>query len=177
MIRMGKRYLIGVLLSFCYQAANADMSSEVYVERDDSGAVRFTDQPETTDAETWRLATPVEIALLANEAAQPEALESLAAPRVEILSPKDDEAIRSNHGEVDVLILISGQEGVSFICELTLDGEPVDKRADADGAFVLQNIDRGTHLLQVRLMDAEGSVLAKSSEVRFHMLRHTITRR
>ncbi len=171
MMRMGKRYLIGVLLGFgCH--ASADVSSEIYVERDDSGAVRFTDQPETTDAELWHLTPPVEIALPANEAAQPEAFE---APMVEILSPTNGEAIRSNHGEVDVLARISQPEGESLFCELLLDGEPVDRRAD--GEFVLHNIDRGTHLLQVRLTDAEGSVFAKSSEVRFHMLRHAIARR
>lgn len=169
---MGKRYLISVLLGFSCHAANADRFSEVYVERDDAGVVRFTDQPETTEAEIWHLTTPIEIAVPATEAAQPEALE---APMVELLSPKDDEAIRSNHGEVDVLARISRREGASALFELLLDGEPVETRTD--GKFALHNIDRGTHVLQVRLMDAEGSVLAKSSEVRFHMLRHAIARR
>ena len=168
---MGQRCLIGFLLALGCQLGIAAESSSIYVERTESGAVRFTDQPNAEDASLHRLTPPLVVSL-----PEPRAEErgALAAPQVEILAPRDDEAIRSNHGELKVRAQSSAPDQTPFVWGLLVDGALLER--SGRGEFVLQNVDRGTHRLKVRLMNPEGDVLAESDEVRFHMLRYAIPR-
>ena len=172
MAPMGKVCFIGLLLVACSAGKGfAAEPSDIYVERTETGGLRFTDQPSQLDARLHRLAPMLEVDL-------PERLpvmgEEQGQPSVEILSPQDDEAIRSNQGELKIRAHLEARAEEGQDCGFLIDGELIGTSPDC--AFELGNIDRGTHRLQVHLMDADGAVLTTSSEVRFHMLRHVMQR-
>jgi hypothetical protein len=50
-----------------------------------------------------------------------------------------------------------------------MDGQPV--MTTSVSTVVLQNVDRGTHKLQVQIIDANGQLKKSSPAIEFHMLR------
>lgn len=95
-----------------------------------------------------------------------------AYTRVTILSPPDDAVVRNNAGGLQVLgqVLPKLQNGHRL--QLLLDGV-------AQGApgrtprFSLENVDRGTHRLLIRIVDETGRVLFTGTSSTVHLLRHS----
>ncbi len=92
--------------------------------------------------------------------------------RAEILSPADDAAVRSNAGTLTVLVRVDPQMQDGHRLQLLLDGVP-SATAARNSEFHLENINRGTHGLQLQIVDDTGRVLFTGSPVRFHLLRHS----
>jgi len=94
----------------------------------------------------------------------------VAQPRLEmtISSPASGETLHDNEGNVRVTLSIQGA-GVPGIRPL-LDGKPYgpDQRTPT---FILENVDRGEHVLQVQAIDAKGDVIAASQPVTFYLWR------
>jgi hypothetical protein len=91
-----------------------------------------------------------------------------------IISPKNDEAIRSNDGSVTASAnlnppLRSLQE---HHIEWWLDGNKVEKAAGL--SLELENMPRGTHQLQVRVVDFDRKTLIESETISFHVMRAII---
>lgn len=152
------------------QRADSDGHSNViYREKDASGIVRFTDQPRSPEAERHFLRHALRIAF--NEESGPvEEVRHL--PFIEIASPRHDEAVRDNQGSMVVQTTVSNAEKKHFATDLFLDESWI--ATSADGRFELQNLDRGTHRLRAELKAADGTLLATSESVTFHLLRYTI---
>ena len=92
--------------------------------------------------------------------------------RAAIVFPANDSALRSNAGNLTVRGQIHpGLQGGHRV-ELLLDGvawgEP--RRTPE---FALQNIDRGTHRLQIRIVDGEGKAVFAGAVSTVHLLRHS----
>lgn len=107
---------------------------------------------------------------------------SAAAPSMEIIAPEksgagqlvirhpgNETTVFDNEGAVPVEIEISPALtlGPGDRIELFLDGEPVRQRNG--NAFALVGIERGTHRLQARIVDAGGGTIVESDPVTFHM--------
>lgn len=93
--------------------------------------------------------------------------------RLAITAPVEDEVIWSNERlvEVDVAAEPPVRDGHALL--ILLDGEPV-ARATSGTRFVLQNVFRGTHLLEAVIEGPDGEVLQRSGPVTFHMRQHSI---
>lgn len=91
------------------------------------------------------------------------------APAVTILSPANEETIRDNNGNVPVRLELRGR-GAGGAIRVLLDGRSYgpDQRA---AAFVLENVDRGEHVLQVQVLDTVGRTTAESGRIKFYMWR------
>ncbi len=151
----------------------------VYMEKDAQGNVVFTDRPSSKQAqpidisptsvyEAPALPPPVRKPL-------PEKTTTTHYESVVITNPADDEAIRANNGHLTVNISVSPKLGRKHMLELFMDGKKV---AETQGhRFELTNIDRGTHTLQVHVVDARGRTLISSQPSSFHLLRYTIPQR
>lgn len=90
---------------------------------------------------------------------------------VHIVAPESGTTIHNNNGRVSVTIAISPPLRVAAGDHLTL---MLDDKAVASGQklkFKLKNIDRGSHMLQVQVNAADGTLLATSPQVTFHMWR------
>lgn len=93
-----------------------------------------------------------------------------------ILSPANDEAVRSNTGEITVQV----QTTPSFVADtghrirLYLDGREVAVHAST--TLTITDVERGTHSLQAELVDTDGRSVVKSSTIQFHALKYTSIR-
>ncbi len=87
---------------------------------------------------------------------------------VAITSPKDQETVHDNTGKVRVSVAVKGLAPESLRVRVELDGRtygPTRTRRD----FTLSGVERGEHLLQVRLVNPAGGVIASSDAVKFYL--------
>lgn len=91
--------------------------------------------------------------------------------KLQIISPKDDEPVRSNNGTLTIRMgsypELAAKSGDQF--QIVMDGQPV--MTSSVSTVILQNVDRGTHQLQVQIIDANRQVKKSSLSIQFHMLR------
>ncbi len=102
----------------------------------------------------------------------PARLQAADASSIQILSPVNDQALRSNNGAVTVLLAVRPALQAGRQVQLVLNGEPVGPPAE-QLRFDLTGLSRGAHQLLARLVDARGQVLSVADPVEFHLLRHS----
>ena len=90
-----------------------------------------------------------------------------------ITSPQDDSAIRSNDGTLDIHVTTTPEKQNNQKLQLFLDGKRLGTPQISPTIRAL-NIDRGTHQVQVHLLDEEGKLLAKTQIVTVHLQRATV---
>lgn len=164
-----------LLLMAALFSAQTD-AAPIYKTKDKDGNVVYTDDPQGRPAELVDLpdltivpATPLPAPAAAPEAADdPEAEAPLT---VELLAPEQDATLRSNAGNLEVVARVNRapDEGDRF--EVVLDGAV--RGRNAGGTFALTAIDRGPHRVSVRIVDADGNVVAQSTEHTFFLLRRS----
>lgn len=94
--------------------------------------------------------------------------------QMEITSPADQSSIRSNPGTVDIGIEVSPGPLKGQRLDLVMDGKPV-RQLNGSGSITLDNVDRGTHTVQVQATDvATGQVVQSGPVVTFTLHRHSI---
>ncbi len=89
-----------------------------------------------------------------------------------IVSPEDDAAVRSNAGNLRVLARVDPTLQEEHRLQLTLDGVP-EGTVGRETTFELANIDRGTHRLQLLIVDDAGEIVFTGRASTFHLLRHS----
>ena len=92
-----------------------------------------------------------------------------AVPRLAILQPQHDEVIHDNTGAVPVSVMLEGAKlAPGSRLRVLLDGTPHGTSRD-QLVFTLEGIERGTHNLQVQLIDAGDRLSATSPMITFHL--------
>lgn len=92
--------------------------------------------------------------------------------RAVIVAPGDDAAVRSNAGSLTVLTRVDPRLQEGHRLQLLLDGVPRGT-AGRRPEFHLENLDRGTHSLQIRIIGDGDRVLYTGPPSVFHLLRHS----
>lgn len=89
----------------------------------------------------------------------------MAMADARVVSPAIDETVHSNTGSIRVVV-----EGAPSGLQLQpmLDGKAMGEPV-ADSVFYLRGVTRGTHELTVRLLDAGGREVMRTSPVTFHV--------
>ena len=87
-----------------------------------------------------------------------------------ITSPQDDKPLRSNDGTIDIHVVTEPEKENTQKLQLYLDGKKLGSPQISPTMRAL-NIDRGTHQVQVELLDEDGKVLAKTQVVTVHLQR------
>jgi len=90
------------------------------------------------------------------------------AADISIVSPRDQETINDNSG--NVMVTVQARLGTDQRIRLLLDGSPVGTDT-VQSRIQLENIDRGEHTLEALLVDDKDLVHATSSTITFHMWR------
>jgi hypothetical protein len=148
---------------------------KIYVWRDAKGVLVFSDTPQpSVNAEEIKLNTnairmkAVDTSILYNDNKNKTIKFTL-----EITSPIHEETIRDNTGSIH----ISGRIGPRFIpghkVQLYLDGAKYG-HPQASILFVIRNIDRGEHQLQLGLIDEKGKSIAKSKSITLFLHRRSV---
>lgn len=92
-----------------------------------------------------------------SDASEPEAA-LVTSAEVEILNPKEEVTIRNNRGEISVDIEFSPQISQQVLrLQLWLDGRLALEAAPDQRSFLLRDIPRGTHQLEVRALHPDGT--------------------
>ncbi|OGT78460.1 MAG: hypothetical protein A3I78_04010 [Gammaproteobacteria bacterium RIFCSPLOWO2_02_FULL_56_15] len=145
----------------------------VYRSVDKDGNMVFTDTP-VEGAEEIKIKEVQTITLPALPVSSGEVL-STPAPEenpytsLKIASPGNDEAIRDNTGNLNVIIEINPQLQSMHKLTLYLDGG--EYASSSSTTFNLMNLDRGTHQLRVVVQDPVGKILTSTPSITFHILR------
>ncbi|MCP4320309.1 MAG: DUF4124 domain-containing protein [Psychromonas sp.] len=87
-----------------------------------------------------------------------------------ITSPEDDKPLRSNDGTINIHVATEPEKENTQKLQLYLDGKKLGLPQISPTMRAL-NIDRGTHQVQVELLDENGKVLAKTQVVTVHLQR------
>lgn len=173
------RFGLFVLLILAVTTADA-AGSRIYRTVDEQGNVVFTDIPPREDEESEQVVIENPNSFDAQEAAPEtdqwivETPEASAEPEfsysvLEVASPQNDESIRENAGNVMIIGNISPNLRPGDTVRLIMDGAVVQEGRQS--TFELTNVDRGTHLVALDIIDSEGKVLIRSSGITFHLMR------
>ena len=164
-------------LLFCVVADAA-----VYRYIDENGNVAFSDEPVDGGVRVEVSPAPaIDLKDLPPLGTEPKAdsrrSAAKAAPtyeHIDLKSPRDDQAVRANGGnvslEVDLKPALRTDLGHRFAVKL--DGRRLDRTWSENPQ--LTAVDRGTHQLQVMVVDASGEPLIKTDTITFHVLRRSI---
>jgi hypothetical protein len=89
---------------------------------------------------------------------------------VSVVAPANDESVRDNSGTVTIVAGIEPELRPGHQVEVLMDGQVV--AATGGNQVTLTEVDRGTHTLQVRVVDQSGAILIEGAPSTFHLLRY-----
>ena len=139
-------------------------AGQVYKWVDTNGKIHYSDRP-VTGAET--LGVPVHKAA-PRETPRPG--QGVLGPytQFEILDPADNTTIRDPEGNVQVSLLLEPALMEGHRLQIVTDGAPAS--GDAPGTQLrIGGLPLGSHQLQARIVNADGTLIASSPVVHFHL--------
>lgn len=163
--------LLNYILLLC---VFAPASADIYRSVDENGNVVFSDTP-SEGAEKIEVQEAQTVDSPDTRPFVYEPPESEPAPRyrsVAISSPQDDESIRANSGNITIRMSVSPSLKRGDKLVLLMDGKEVS--AGSSTSVSLENVDRGSHSLQARVVGADGQTWVSSESVTFHLQRHSV---
>ncbi len=183
--------LLAVVVIAGLAAPDASAATKIYRTVDEDGNVVFTDVPpreagqeDAVDVETPNSFTPPPVESNRKTVAEwlgndgesaPEDGEEAAATSyrsLQVASPANDEGIRENAGNVTVTAAIEPELADGHVMQVYLDGTLL--QSGHATSFQLTSLDRGTHNLQLRVVDASGNTLITSKPTVFHLQRRSV---
>ncbi len=164
--------LLPLLLLFVAASAQA----AIYRWVDPSGTVVYSDKP-VKGAKKIEVPPPPSFHLPPAPAAPAVKSKPKSPPyyhALEIQAPADDQAMWDNAGNLRVRFHLAPPLRVPLgdHVEILVDGQPRVQTTASE--IELRNLDRGTHRLQVRVVDGAGRVLIRSAEIHFHLHRQSV---
>ena len=177
--------LLALAISMTAMMPTVD-AAEVYRTVGPDGVVSYSDQPppagtpaemiETIEPETVPPASvDPEARTYAEEWTFDNGNAEPGAPAYQSLawvSPQQDAAVRANGGILQVTVAPTPPLRQGHQIEILLDGASVGRAAGT--SITTTAIDRGTHQLVARVLDAAGVPLVASPPITVHVLRHSV---
>lgn len=166
-----------LLISFCLQA-------DIYRLVDSDGNVTFTDEPnnkaELIELEEMPTYEPIAIPVSAVEntlAPLEEESDALLIPNymVMITSPEQNQSIWTGGGVLTASVSLQPElsTGRADLLQFKMDGRNVGD-AQTSLSYNFENIERGSHILTVSVVDKKGRTLATSKSILFQMHHYSI---
>ena len=157
-------------------ALNSPVQADIYKSVNDEGVIEYSDQPRD-GAEKIKVKNPQSITLpkgadvFASQNSDTDAATDSEATyqRVTITQPANDSAFNSGNGLVSVSSETTPALQAGHSLQLVMDGTPYN--SNQSGSFGLSNVDRGTHQLQVNVIDGAGKTLISSDITTFTLHR------
>ena len=168
-----RHYLLLLTLIITLLSCNVfAASTKIYVWRSDDGVLVFSDSPkpgaEEVDVREPNTASSVDTSMLD---LTPQVIKD--DYQVEINQPKENATIRDNTGSVYVTGSIKPIFKQGLNIQLYLDNKPYEK-PQPHSMFVLRDIDRGEHIIKMKLLNEKGKVIASSNPITFYMHRASV---
>lgn len=153
--------------------------AEVYKCEDADGNITYTDTPceqgerlKLPPAQTY---TPGAIPTLPLAADKKDNKKNNGYDSLEITEPENDSVIRDNTGAVKISYRLKPalKSALGHRFAVAIDGTRM-KTKGTSNQIQLSDIDRGTHTVQIHVVDDEDKTLISSEPVNFHMKQHSI---
>jgi hypothetical protein len=176
------RIICIMLLALISHAAMAAQGTTVYKSEDGSGAPVFTDRGSSASEEII-IQDPITFPPAVfeeddqgidyqNMQSEQDAPGITSYGPISIASPADQDVIRNNAGNLTVKGILPNRISSDHQARLLLDGKVVALYQGT--SFQLQNIDRGTHTLQLEIVDRKSrKVLNASNPISVTLLRYS----
>lgn len=167
-----------LVLIFCIFNVHA----AIYRSVDEHGNVTYTDnadeggqQIELNNASTY---TPIEIEepdIQEKQDQDQQQTDKVPDYQVAVVFPNQDQSFWDSSGAVTVEVELepelNGERGDRLL--FTLDGE-YQKTIQSGQSYTFNNVDRGSHIVVVSVIDKQGNVLTRSKSILFHLHRRSI---
>jgi hypothetical protein len=174
---MKYRLLILFLLPLAVQA------DDIYRSVDRDGNVTFTDEPDTK-AELIELeelptyeAAPLPILPIETAVPEEEPVEKVNKPKykISITSPEQNQSIWAGGGILTATVSVQPELNSQRAdkVQFKLDGKKVGE-PQTGLTYSFENLDRGSHILAVSVVNNKGKILKTSKSVLFHVHRKSI---
>lgn len=157
------RYSIFIIVLLSLLAPALAASSKVYVWRNASGDLVFSDSPkagaeeiEVNDIQT--VITSVDTSVLD---ITPRVISE--EYQVEITQPKDHTTIRDNSGSLFISGRVAPVFKRGFKVRLIMNGA-IHGESQTHSVFILRNVERGEHKIKLELINNQGKIIASSKE-------------
>ncbi|WP_318456520.1 DUF4124 domain-containing protein [Photobacterium leiognathi] len=170
-----------VLMTLIWTAASSAQASTIYSWTDENGVVHFTDQPQTPDATAYPLSV-TEVSGNIEQTADTIAAQTTDVAVVEepaktittvsLVSPMHEQTIRNNEGIINIHAVTNSKLNNQTQAQLVLDGV-VKGEPQTELTWTLDNVDRGSHQLQIQLVKG-GKVIASSDSITVYLHRATV---
>lgn len=173
---MGKFVLL-LLLVLCSLNALAADKKKIYVWRNAEGVLVFSDSPkpnvktDTVDvSKTPNIIQSVDASILKGDSDKTDPVEELS---IEIVKPLDQDTIRDNTGSIYIngVVKPSFKRGMSVV--LKFDDKQV-AGPQKSAVFILRDIDRGEHRVQLEVWNDSGKVIAVSKPITIYLHRASV---
>lgn len=149
------------------------VAATVWKWRDADGVIHYSDQPVQGAEKVTVQSSSTFTSPSAGNAATPTAT-SAAPPadysKVEIWKPGNDEAIANSGGQVSVAVRVEPSLQAGDRLALYLDGTLVSGFPQQGMEYQLTGVERGTHSLQLVVVNPQGKPTKTSAPVQFHVL-------
>ncbi|WP_318510886.1 DUF4124 domain-containing protein [Photobacterium leiognathi] len=169
------------LITLIWTVASSAQASTIYSWTDENGVVHFTDQPQTPDATAYPLSV-TEVSGNIEQTADTIAAQTTDVAVVEepvktittvsLVSPMHEQTIRNNEGIINIHAVTNSKLNNQTQAQLVLDGV-VKGDPQTELTWTLDNVDRGSHQLQIQLVKG-GKVIASSDSITVYMHRATV---
>lgn len=150
-------------------------STKIYVWRNADGVLVYSDSPKpgaeevkVNKANNFTSSIDTSILDVAPNVVQEQF-------KVHISQPTNHATIRDNTGSVYVQGNVTPTFKQNLKIQLLLDNTP-HQLPQTNAMFLLKNIERGEHQLQMQLINEKGKVIALSTPVTFYMHKSSVTR-
>jgi hypothetical protein len=172
MVTMKLRTLLLLITLFALHGFVAAQEKRIYVTRDANGVVIFSDSPtpgaeEITLTVRPNLMDPVDTRMPDKKPAEPEPF------KVSIIQPEEQGTVRDNTGSVYIEGRITPRFQRGFRVRLVFDGLAYGEPQNS-AVFVLRDVDRGAHTIQLELLDQNGKLIAVSPVTTFYLHRASV---
>ncbi|GAB2906286.1 DUF4124 domain-containing protein [Rheinheimera gaetbuli] len=161
-----------IILLFATPHLQAQQTKKVFVTRDANGVLVFSDSPQP-GAEEVNLSQRANIMSATDSTLPVTRKAEKEAFSVEIVQPEEQGTVRDNTGSVYVSGKVNPMFERGLRLRLLLDGKP-QSEPQSTAVFILRDVERGEHKLQLELFDQNGKLIATSPVTTFYLHRASV---
>ncbi|GAA4894063.1 DUF4124 domain-containing protein [Ferrimonas pelagia] len=148
-------------------------NAQIYKWVDDDGKVHYSDKPRSgATAVSLKPGSTVHLPTSTRSLSTESQADEQIAYRIDLIAPEDEATVRNNQGQLDLQIALEPALAADHRVQLWLDGR-LSRTLGSGGSFALDDLDRGEHQLQAKVIDKSGKVLALSPTRTVFMHRHS----
>lgn len=182
-MKIFKTNILSITLLTAFTATlsvSATAQTNVYKSVNKDGIVEYSDQP-SKGSEEIRVKNPQSVTLpkgadvFKSYGSDQGTDSSNAYQSIVITQPAHDSAFNSGNGQISISSETNPSLSNEHTIQLMFDGTSYN--SNKSGSFSLSNVDRGTHQIQVNVIDADGKVLISSDITSFTLHRTNAQKR